>query len=195
MRQRLSGHRKRHKQVVELEITAFMNLMVILVPFLLLSAVFSRLTILQLDLPQAAAEQQEQAELPEFSLQVVVRRTSLSVVDGASGLLLAEYENAPARIGIGTRIEDYDFTALRNKLVEIKTSMLSGEIKDSRSATILYESNVNYEVIVRIMDTVRAKPSVRSGYAVQVELFPSLSVGDAPPKADDRLGAGGGYRS
>jgi biopolymer transport protein ExbD len=195
MRQRLTGHRKRHKQVVELEITAFMNLMVILVPFLLLSAVFSRLTILQLDLPQAASEQQEQAELPEFSLQVIVRRTSLSVVDGASGLLLAEYENAPAPIGIGTRISDYDFSALRSKLVEVKTSMLAGEIKDSRRATILYENNVNYEVIVRVMDTVRAKPSVRSGYAVQVELFPALSVGDAPPKADDRLGAGGGYRS
>lgn len=195
MRQRLSGHRKRHKQVVELEITAFMNLMVILVPFLLLSAVFSRLTILQLDLPQAAAEQQEQVELPEFSLQVIVRRASLSVVDGASGLVLAKYDNALAPNGDGKQVDGYDFTSLRNKLVEIKTSMQAGDIKDSRKATILYESDVNYDVIVRAMDTVRAKPSVRSGHAVQVELFPSLSVGDAPPESDEPLGANGGNRS
>jgi len=51
--------RKRHrrtKQVhAELNITAFMNLMVVLIPFLLITAVFSQVTILKLNLPGAAS--------------------------------------------------------------------------------------------------------------------------------------------
>lgn len=43
--------RKRMQETVELNITAFMNLMVILVPFLLITAVFSRMTVLELNLP------------------------------------------------------------------------------------------------------------------------------------------------
>ncbi|HED18649.1 MAG TPA: biopolymer transporter ExbD, partial [Gammaproteobacteria bacterium] len=50
----------------ELDITAFMNLMVILVPFLLISAVFSRITILELDLPApGTASQQKNKDEPE----------------------------------------------------------------------------------------------------------------------------------
>ena len=46
---------KRH-EVAELNVTAFMNLMVVLVPFLLITAVFSRLTILELNLPSDNAQ-------------------------------------------------------------------------------------------------------------------------------------------
>ena len=51
--------RRRRQQVkdVDLDITAFLNLMVILVPFLLITAVFSRVTILDLYLPPASDEQ------------------------------------------------------------------------------------------------------------------------------------------
>jgi len=44
---------RRQNDPVELDITAFMNLMVILVPFLLITAVFSRMAILELNLPSA----------------------------------------------------------------------------------------------------------------------------------------------
>jgi biopolymer transport protein ExbD len=48
---RRGGHRRHNHDTAELNITAFMNLMVILVPFLLITAVFSRLAILELNLP------------------------------------------------------------------------------------------------------------------------------------------------
>ena len=38
----------------ELNITTFLNLMVVLIPFLLISAVFSRVTILELSVPTSA---------------------------------------------------------------------------------------------------------------------------------------------
>ncbi|MEZ5566521.1 MAG: hypothetical protein R3F24_13915 [Gammaproteobacteria bacterium] len=43
--------RRRNTETPGLEITAFMNLMVVLVPFLLITAVFSRLAIIELNLP------------------------------------------------------------------------------------------------------------------------------------------------
>ena len=57
--------KKRVEAAVELNITAFMNLMVILVPFLLITAVFSRITVLELNLPalNAKSEQQEKIKL------------------------------------------------------------------------------------------------------------------------------------
>ena len=38
----------------EIDVTTFLNLMVVLVPFLLITAVLSRLTIVELNLPSAA---------------------------------------------------------------------------------------------------------------------------------------------
>ena len=48
-------HYKRNKgNTYEIDVTTFLNLMVVLVPFLLITAVFSRLTIVELNLPSAA---------------------------------------------------------------------------------------------------------------------------------------------
>ena len=52
MRRRLRRRTGQHEPG-DINITAFMNLMVILVPFLLITAVFSRITILELNLPAA----------------------------------------------------------------------------------------------------------------------------------------------
>ncbi|NIO40724.1 MAG: biopolymer transporter ExbD, partial [Burkholderiales bacterium] len=53
--------------MAELDITAFMNLMVVLVPFLLITAVFSRMTVLDLTLPQVATKKQV---LPKGELEL-----------------------------------------------------------------------------------------------------------------------------
>ncbi|HZD54071.1 MAG TPA: biopolymer transporter ExbD, partial [Woeseiaceae bacterium] len=58
---------RRNIETAELNITVFMNLMVILVPFLLITAVFSRLAVLELNLPGSAAQASEE-EAPEFQL-------------------------------------------------------------------------------------------------------------------------------
>ena len=65
-------HRKRHKEAAEINITAFMNLMVILVLFLLITAVFSRLAVLELNLPTSQGEQNEETP-QEMMLEITVR--------------------------------------------------------------------------------------------------------------------------
>ena len=47
-------YRRGDKEPAELEITTFLNLMVVLIPFLLLTAVFTKITIQELNLPTQA---------------------------------------------------------------------------------------------------------------------------------------------
>ena len=77
---------RRNIETAELNITAFMNLMVILVPFLLITAVFSRLAVLELNLPGSSTEPAEQQELV-FQLEVIVRQDKIEVGDRNQGLL------------------------------------------------------------------------------------------------------------
>ena len=77
--------RKRNKDDAELSITAFMNLMVILVPFLLITAVFSKISILELDLPSKSDVVKNNKKTLE--LEIVVRENSLRVQDRRRGVL------------------------------------------------------------------------------------------------------------
>ncbi|MDJ0794480.1 MAG: biopolymer transporter ExbD, partial [Woeseiaceae bacterium] len=80
------GGRHHRNDTAELNITAFMNLMVILVPFLLITAVFSRLTILELNLPGSSSEPVDPQE-QTFQLEIIVRKDKIEVGDRNQGLL------------------------------------------------------------------------------------------------------------
>ena len=55
--------RRLRKHPAGLDITAFMNMIVVLVPFLLTTAVFSRLAVLELTLPKKAPLQAKRVEV------------------------------------------------------------------------------------------------------------------------------------
>jgi biopolymer transport protein ExbD len=154
----------RHIETAELNITAFMNLMVILVPFLLITAVFSRLAILELNLPGSSTEPADPQELT-FQLEVTVRESRIEVGDRNLGAL-----------GIYPNAEDgYDYDALSKKLSEIKESY-----PDKTDASILLESDIPYDTLVQVMDRVRVAEIVEADGVVRKDLFPDISIGDAP---------------
>jgi len=157
--------RRRH-DAAELNITAFMNLMVVLVPFLLITAVFSRMSILELNLPGSSAETMEQNE-PEFRLEIIVRRNAIEVGERSAGLL----RRFEAEGG------EYDLDGLGEYLIDVKR-----RFPDKIDATLLLEPDVAYEDIVAVMDRVRAveRFDERSSRFVMAELFPEISIGDAP---------------
>ena len=84
MRSRWRKHRQ--TEAAELNITAFMNLMVILVPFLLITAVFSRLAILELNLP-SSGDQLAEDDTVTMQLEVIVRADRIEVGERNGGLL------------------------------------------------------------------------------------------------------------
>jgi biopolymer transport protein ExbD len=159
----LRRSRRRKPEEEEMQITAFMNLMVVLVPFLLITAVFSRLSIVELNLPSGAPPVQDSQQ--SFELEVVVRKNVIEVADRGSGVL-GRYPQKES---------GYDYAALREKLKQVKS-----EFPDVVAATILLEPDTPYDVLVQVMDTVRTFPAQQGSQSVQAELFPEISVGDAP---------------
>ncbi len=154
--------RTRRRQAAELNITAFMNLMVVLVPFLLITAVFSRITILELNLPTNAQGGKSQKQT--LQLEVIVRADELVVADRAGGPLKR------LRAQAGT----YPLTELTRYLEKVKQ-----RFPDKQDITLLLEPTVSYDVLVQIMDAVR----LDSGETARAVLFPQISIGDAPRRA------------
>ena len=158
--------KQRLKEAEELNITAFMNLMVVLTPFLLITAVFSRLSILELNLP-AGQEQAAVEETAQFQLEITVREDGIEVGDRNAGIL-----NRIAKTG-----DDYRLDELSAYLGRIKQ-----EFPDKSDATLLLEPEVSYQVLVAVMDRVRVTESrdPLDNRLVKADLFPEISVGDAP---------------
>lgn len=163
--------RKRHRRTVEapeINITAFMNLMVILVPFLLITAVFSQITILQLNLPDASQSDitPPEPDKKEMQLEVIILKDSLLVNDANSG---------PLNL-IGMKEGQYDLKMLNQYLAELKQ-----EAPDKTEITLLAQGDTEYDTIIQLMDAVRVFMQGNN----QLELFPDISIGDAPAMAEE----------
>jgi len=158
-----SHHYKRGtREPPELNVTAFLNLMVVLVPFLLITAVFSRVVVLHLNLPQGAGA--DPADRPEIQVEVIIRESALEIGDGKRVIHR-----------IGNDEGGYDFRALSEILLEIKKAY-----PEKRQATVLVEPEIRYEVVVGVMDATRQAEVAQLGGIERVELFPEVSIGDAP---------------
>ncbi len=157
--------RRLRKEKAHLEITAFINLIVVLVPFLLSTAVFTRLSVIDLTLPPQNSAALEQVKADNLQLEVVVRADALEVGDRTGGLI--------ARIA--TTPTGPDLPAF-SRLVQ----QLKNRFPDKLDATILAEPNTSYDLLVQVMDALRAGHLVQNGKLVRAELFPHISIGDAP---------------
>jgi biopolymer transport protein ExbD len=180
-------YKAKSKEAPEMDVTTFLNLMVVLVPFLLASAVFSRITILELNLPMAAAA--NSAVKPQVTIEVIVRKSKLQIGNGKG--IIASFPK------VGNK---YDVERLGRYLLKIK-----GNYPDKTDATILLEPDIEYETMVLMMDAVRSlelkpktveqttpetpetletpetpKKPVMIADIQRIELFPDMSIGDAP---------------
>jgi biopolymer transport protein ExbD len=167
-------YRRKDKEVPELDITTFLNLMVVLIPFLLISAVFSRITILELDVPVGGAGNQDK---PKLVLEVIVRKKGIEIGNGKGVVANIPKVN-----------NNYDIPTLSKYLQKIKKNY-----PKKTDAIVLMESELEYEYLVLVMDAVRSaeKPSkvsvdensqeINQNIASEkIVLFSNISVGDAP---------------
>ncbi len=164
------------QQAEELNITAFLNLMVILVPFLLITAVFSRLTVLELNLPALDAKGETSAKV-KLQLELVIREHSFDIQDANIGLIKT----------IVRTQKDSQWKQFTDAMVAIKT-----RFPDETSISLLLEPAVDYKTMIKVMDKVRSAQVVTGFDAVTVVLFPDISIGDAQVIAsgnitDDKL--------
>jgi len=141
--------------------TSFMNLMMCLVPFLLTTAAFSRLTIAELDLPSANSAAQA---TPTFRVEVVVREAGLEIMDGSQVIA------AIPKVG-----DSYDLPKLSEYLVAIKS-----EYPQKDDASVLLEPDIEYDHLIQVMHVVRSVETHDGGQTVRADLFTAISIGDAP---------------
>ena len=175
--------RKRYKhaprKASELMLVPMIDIFTVLVTFLLVTAVFSRITIVELQLPSAAAPR---AEAPRFRLEVIVRELGLELTNGTS--LIATIPKVKG---------EYDLAKLSELAIALKR-----DYPDAENASVLMEPTIAYDHLIQVMDAIRsaelpadalseATPAATAPAAqrapsapVRVALFTEIAVGDAP---------------
>jgi len=177
-------HRRLQKEA-ELDITAFMNLMIVLVPILLINMIFAHTTVLELNFPEMDGSTTEQAET--LQLQVIILDDQLVVSDNKGGVI-KQLPNIDAADGSSV----YDFTLLAQVMQDIKA-----RVPEKKDITVMARQRTSYQTLVTVMDTVRSFKTVVAGSLVHAELFPEISIADAPrivpdapsAQSDELLGA------
>jgi biopolymer transport protein ExbD len=147
----------------DLNIVPMLDVMVILTFFLIFTAVFSKTSILEVHLPGPGAR--AAAPVPTLELEVIVRRGGLDVADRNTGVLTS----VPA-VASGQ-----DVVRLSAYLERLKA-----QFPEKKDVTLLVAEDVDYDTIVQVMDAVRMRQSADGAKVVRTELFPQVSLGDAP---------------
>lgn len=158
-------YKRASNEAPDLDMTTFMNLMVVLVPFLLITAVFSRITIVELTLPSNTGGA---AVTPaSFRVEVVVRKAGLEITNGNQVIAsLPKLDD-----------DEYDLDRLGEMMVSLKRQYPS-----KTDASVLLEPDIEYDYLIQVMDVVRSvpNPDAEEGDTRRVALFTDISIGDAP---------------
>ncbi len=157
-------YRRKTAPTYEIDVTVFLNLMVVLIPFLLITAVFSRLTIVELNLPSSAGGPSNGAD--SFRVEVIVREEGMEITNGTA--IIAT---------IPKKDEEFDLDTLSDMMVDLKR-----EYPDHEAASVLMEARIPYDYLIQVMDVVRSvevPTEIEDEFEIYA-LFPEISVGDAP---------------
>jgi biopolymer transport protein ExbD len=136
-----------------LNLTPMMDVFTVLVVFLLITAVFTSITIMDLSVPTSTGA--TASNKPNFAIEVIVRKGGLEIANGRS-----------VEAAIPKKDDKYDLQKLSELLLALK-----GKYPEKEDATVLMEPKVEYDYLVQVMDAVRG---------ANTPLFPKISIGDAP---------------
>ncbi|KZY28508.1 MULTISPECIES: biopolymer transporter ExbD [unclassified Oleiphilus] len=174
---------RRLRSEADLDITAFMNLMIVLVPILLINMIFAHTSVLELNFPtqdQSSAQDDE-----SLQLQVMILEDKLVVADNKGGVIkqidslkrnsVANNSSDNAAVSTGA----YDFAMLGQVMQELKS-----RIPEKKDITVMARKDTSYQTLVSVMDKVRSYRTVVAGSVVNAELFPEVSIADAPEVVD-----------
>lgn len=181
------SYKRAKKEDAELDITSFMNLMIVLVPVLLMMMVFSRITVLELNLPNLSSSSASADEpLEQQILEVEVTKEGLDIYFPQGYLVTS----IPALQSANNQAEKdqiiHDYVKLQKTLISIKQSLLANGA-DKKDIILLLQDDTDYQTIVNLIDYTRSYEDVLIASVVQAELFPQVSLSDAPVRKKDSL--------
>jgi biopolymer transport protein ExbD len=179
----LRKHARRNRKMAELLLVPMIDIFTVLVTFLLMTAVFTRITIIELDLPSSASGGVTE---PAFRLEVIVREEGFELTNGSRRIATIPKVNG-----------EYDLTTLSELALSLKR-----DYPDADDASVLLEPNIAYDHLIQVMDAIRsadvslaAVPEATDEQSpgsetdlhetgdpkpTRVALFTDIAVGDAP---------------
>jgi biopolymer transport protein ExbD len=171
---------RRVRKPAELMLVPMIDIFTVLVTFLLMTAVFSRITILELDLPSSTSGAVTE---PTFRLEVIVRKEGFELTNGSA--LIATLPKVDG---------EYDVKRLSELALSLK-----GDYPEADDASVLLEPEIEYDHLIQVMDAIRSaevpaaaapkvaeegpRPDLRATSPptpTRVALFTDIAVGDAP---------------
>jgi biopolymer transport protein ExbD len=163
----------------DVDLTPIMCLFIILVPLLLLSAVFERLSALQVHLPEASTieetKKSEEGPTGIVELRLLVEEDGLGLEGTLShdpaGKEKEVYEDV--RYDFPIQGDLYDLEKLQQTLLELKQQYPRHE-----QIVFIVDDKVSYDVIVQAMDTCRLEYYVEEGRKRSRPLFPEISLSE-----------------
>ena len=162
----MRSRRKKHHGGEDLEVSPFINLMVVLVTFFLGSASMFSASILPLNIPPSSSGGGGAKTSKELKLEVMIRKDSLDVGDREGGLIRR----------VPNKETGYDFKGLNQVMKELKA-----RFPDKLDATVLAQTDTPYQTLISTMDAVRSfTVKQANGPTKYGDLFPNVSLGDAP---------------
>ena len=167
---RLRRSGRRHWQEPVLNITSFVDVLSVLLFFLLSVATLERLGAHNVNLPQQSDEFAAESKLEVKNLSVSLARDGLKL----RGLVVPDGAE-PQGLGVELPLVDgeYDLERLRDELLQLK-----GTYRTDDAIILMVGDDVNFEWIVKVMDTVREEVVWENGTKQVTKLFPDVSLSD-----------------
>ncbi len=151
----------------DIDVTSFMNLMIVLVPVLLLSMAFTQTAVLEIKLPELTGGAALSSD-PQAKLEIEISSTGYQIYFPENTLI----QSIP--MVEGEEGMEYDQQALSNFLQYLKR-----ETPEKRDVLLRAERDITYQSIIKTMDTMKSYRTVVAASVVEIELFPEISLDDA----------------
>ena len=161
MSRRPTARRRLSSLSPDLDLIPVMNLFMVLIPFLLLTAVFVKTAVIDIYLPQIS-EEETAVSAPHQALTIRLNKNGFTF--GGLGRTLAPVEK---------KGETYDFKLLSERLLELKKNH-----PDKDEVILLFDPATPYELVIKLMDATREAVTKESGIPIRKRLFPLVSVGE-----------------
>ena len=162
-----SKARTHTEEAEELDLTPYMNFVMILIPVIMASSEYTKLAMIPIDLPSsgggASTGLNEEAEEPPPKLSLAVAITSQGFT------ITSEKARLPIIPLKGT---EYDYEALGQKLWDLK-QQVRGEFEDENDIMIASAQDIQYVVIIKTMDATRV--FMEDG-TIPRNMFPNVSL-------------------
>lgn len=158
MAYRPSKRRHTHSESDDLNLTPMIDIFIIIIFFLLLTAVFAKTAIIDMYLPQEGGASGQSNNVPEvLSIKVTEKGFELGGIGGGSIIPRTE--------------GNLDFKELTKQL-----SVIKDKHPQKEDVVLLFDSGIQYDTVVRVMDACRETSDTLE--SAKRMLFPLVSLAE-----------------